>query len=238
MTKEEKQRLIEEVQKVMDKHEFKQLAAWGDGGSEVWECSRPGSSIYAFTICVTRMGIAVMGDVDGLVFSVGSNYGMSFLSGDDVSYYIHSKLEHRCKETELHQGRFQAYVAGEIAKYIRCESDLCHLEQVGVELPGWILDHDETVALDNVGAFVARAREILDVMDDQYDWFAECDNQIDDAISATTSEEAYSLNIEGIDFDWADSPDFMVPKETLMFRLYLVNEAAKRIMAQKEALAA
>lgn len=234
MNNDEKQRLIEEVKKTLEKHEFKQLASWGEGVSEVWECSRPGSSIYAFTICVTRMGIAVVGDIDGLIFNVGSNYGMPFLAGNDVSYYIHSKLEPACKVTELHQDRFQEYVAGLIANYIRREANLDHLQQIGLELPGWVLDHDEPANLQHVADFVNLSRERLDVMHPDYDWFHSCHNQIDDAFGATTAEEAYSLDIEGIDFDWADAPDFMVPKETLMFRLYLVNEAAKRIMQLKE----
>ena len=88
-SKEQTQQWIESAKKILEHHEFKCLALWGDR-SEVWECSKPGSGVYAFTICITRMGIAVVGDIDGLTFNVGSNYGMSFLSGDDVSYYIHS----------------------------------------------------------------------------------------------------------------------------------------------------
>ena len=42
--------------------------------------------------------------------------------------------------------------------------------------------------------------------------------------------EAYSLpDLEGVDFDWCDAPGFEKPRESLMMRLHLINEAATRI---------
>ena len=64
-----------------------------DGFNEIWECTNDGSSIYGFSICITRFGISIVGDIGSLTLKVGSDYGMEFLAGDDVGYYIHSKLE-------------------------------------------------------------------------------------------------------------------------------------------------
>lgn len=59
---------------------------------EVWRCKAESTTAYAFDIMMTRFGIAVVGDIGDLTFSVGLGYGISFLAGDDVTYYLHTKL--------------------------------------------------------------------------------------------------------------------------------------------------
>ena len=86
----------------MNGFEFTRLASFMEGQllSEVWRCKKPGTGIHSFDISTTSRGTAVMGDLDGLLFGVGSDYGMRFLAKDDIPY-IHSKLEHQCREEEF-----------------------------------------------------------------------------------------------------------------------------------------
>lgn len=226
-----KQLWIEEAKKTLEGHEFKQLASWGGGGSEVWECSRPGSSIYAFTICITRMGIAILGDIDGLTFHVGSNYGMAFLAGDDVSYYIHSKLEQRCKATELNKERYLEWVTSRVADHIR------RLDANGFA-PDWLSKEDHDAEdFEKLKDYVYETYQKLDVCHPNWDWFHDCYNFLDTVDGISDENEAYSLNLDEVYFDWLDAPDIVQPSESLMFRLHLINEAAKRIQEQKEKLA-
>ncbi|WP_369991351.1 hypothetical protein [Pseudomonas xanthosomatis] len=60
---------------------------------KTWRCKAPGTTCYAFDILITRFGIATVGDIDGLTFRVGLSYGIEFLAGNDIGYYIHSKRE-------------------------------------------------------------------------------------------------------------------------------------------------
>ncbi|MFH1027697.1 MAG: hypothetical protein V1791_06820, partial [Pseudomonadota bacterium] len=229
-----KQRLIEEAQKTLDGHEFKQLASWGDGSSEVWECSRPGSSVYAFTICITRMGIAILGDIDGLTFNVGSNYGMPFLAGNDVSYYIHSKLESDCKKQELNQERLLEWITTQVANHIGNQYRAA-LGTAGIDLPEWIGDHDYGLGdFEPLKDFVYDVYQKLELMHDLWDWFHACHDFLDSVEGVNDEQEVYALDLDEVDFAWYDAPSLTQPAESLMFRLYLVNEAAKRIMVLKE----
>jgi hypothetical protein len=65
----------------------------GNGPTEVWRCTNKGSSCYGFDLVISRFGIALYGDVDSLVFKVGSTYGIDFLARESVCQYMISKLE-------------------------------------------------------------------------------------------------------------------------------------------------
>jgi hypothetical protein len=65
----------------------------GNGPTEVWRCTNKGSSCYGFDLVISRFGIAMYGDVDSLVFKVGSAYGIDFLARQSVCQYMISKLE-------------------------------------------------------------------------------------------------------------------------------------------------
>lgn len=240
MAKKDSERRASEAIATLKDHRFTQLASWGDGGSEVWECSRPGSSCYAFTICITRMGIAVVGDIDGLTFNVGSNYGMPFLAGNDVSYYIHSKLEASCKEKELYRERYLEWVGRCVIRHI-ADKHLTKLEAAGFEIPDWLTEDagPSCEDFDRLKDFVYYVYQNLEVMHDLWDWFHDCYNTLESADGANELHEAYNLpDLDGVDFDWFDAPEFEKPSESLMMRLHLVNEAAKRIMEGKAEAAA
>lgn len=91
----------------MIKDKFAQELAWaaenvkdhtvelicGKGSNEIWRCTNKGSSMYGFDLVISRFGIAMYGDTDSLVFSVGSAYGIDFLARNSVCQYMISKLE-------------------------------------------------------------------------------------------------------------------------------------------------
>ena len=61
-------------------------------GYDVYYCHKPDTCIYSFEMVCTPRAIYIHGDIDCLVWNVGRD--ISFLSGDDIDYYIHSKLTH------------------------------------------------------------------------------------------------------------------------------------------------
>ncbi|WP_226342927.1 MULTISPECIES: hypothetical protein [Pseudomonas] len=85
----EAERKARAAEKLKD-HQYTCLVKQSD--VEVWRCKAERTTAYAFDIMMTRFGIAVVGDIGDLTFSVGLGYGMSFLAGDDVTYYLHTKL--------------------------------------------------------------------------------------------------------------------------------------------------
>ena len=87
----------------------------------VWRCKAPGTSCYAFDIMITRFGIAIVGDINGLTFNVGLTYGIEFLAGNDIGYYIHSKLEEHCREREFDEEAFRAALVTGVCSQI-CEN--------------------------------------------------------------------------------------------------------------------
>lgn len=77
----------------------------GRGSNEIWRCTNKGSSCYGFDLVISRFGIAMYGDVDSLVFSVGSQYGIEFLARKSVCQYMISKLEPEYRnKRELDEG--------------------------------------------------------------------------------------------------------------------------------------
>jgi hypothetical protein len=72
-----------------------------------WRCQPPQDKAYAFDILITRSGIAVVGDIDNLTFSVGLGYGIEFLAGDDVIYYMHVKLIEVCEKRSFSKHLFR-----------------------------------------------------------------------------------------------------------------------------------
>lgn len=88
---------------------------------KVWRCKAPGTTCYAFDILITRFGIAIVGDINGLTFNVGLSYGIEFLAGKDIGYYIHSKLEEHCREREFDEEAFRVALVTGVCSQI-CEN--------------------------------------------------------------------------------------------------------------------
>jgi len=62
-------------------------------GIEVYECREPGTSVYFFELVITKHSIYMSGDISSLLWKHVGSRGIAFLAGDDIHYYIHSKLD-------------------------------------------------------------------------------------------------------------------------------------------------
>jgi hypothetical protein len=221
----------------------KLLAQWGDIGSEVWECSQPGSSNYATTICVSRMGISMMGDARCLVFNVGSNYGIPFLAGKDVLYYIKSKLEYIFQEQEFDIEVLKHTVADRILSFLGDHIDL-FIDAYGAEtlsIPTWILPYidkgdgelkyDELKSwMDNVLYPLLTKHDAIDMASD----IDSCVDLMDNTEYMNNPYDAYRL-LQDFDVFHIEGEDIhcMRTKDSLIFKLFFINELAKKIMEIK-----
>lgn len=129
------------------------------GTNEIWRCTNNGSSTYGFDLAISRFGIAMYGDVDTLVFSVGSQYGIDFLARDSVCSYMIGKLEPEYREKReidedsLRQMLTTAGLSLLINKYVAYVPD----DDTGndlLELPEWATYDNPAVTLDMVVEFM------------------------------------------------------------------------------------
>ena len=77
MKDQERSELAARVAEDLAQHEYTQLV--NENGVEVWRCQQPGTRVYHFDICVTAYGMSMFGDIDGLLWHVGADYGITFL---------------------------------------------------------------------------------------------------------------------------------------------------------------
>lgn len=205
---------------------------------ELWRCAEPGSSTYAFDITMTRYGIAIMGDISGLVFRVGMDYGMGFLAGTDVEYYIHSKLEHKhFDEVEIDPRIVQLFLIQAYA--IHFQENLPEHKFFESVDP----DDPESVVWSDFIAEFGRLREYVDDRDRRYD--SEIDelpiNKTIRLIEDSECNESLAIIYNLIsDVDqafggyYATEWTYTRPTSSLLFRLYLINEAAQQIIKTKQ----
>jgi hypothetical protein len=223
---------VAEAKRILAEHEYTLIASGAN--CEVWYCAKPGTSIFAFDIIVTRMGMAVVGDINGLVFQVGANYGIPFLAGDDISYYIHSKLEAICKTTEFVPEKLKYHIAHWISSYYQGRTD--EWKDRGITVPEWLEDGEaEEGNWDELKLILETAKDTEDTLSPQWDELDECIHLMDNAEDVSDEHDAYQLlsSFEVFHFDLCDIT-ITKPSESLMLRLHLVNEAAKKILEQKQ----
>lgn len=204
---------------------------------KAWRCKAPRTTCYAFDILITRFGIATVGDIDGLTFNVGLSYGVDFLAGDDIGYYIHSKLEEHCREREFDEDAFRAALVTGVCSQI-CEST--NDDEQYSSLPDWVRN-------DGGVGEAGRWEELTDLVDtkfaavaygeDGHDFWEKLDELLREASDITYVEQAHlfmSTYYEelglGCDY-WEITID--KPRDSLINRLYLINHAAKAIVAQQ-----
>jgi hypothetical protein len=202
---------------------------------EVWRCKQPGTTNYAFDIMMTRFGIAVMGDIDNLTWTVGHSYGMPFLAGKDVTYYIHTKLDQCHKEVEFCEPKFKQAITNSMCRLI--------VEQASSEdiadddFPPFLLQgHDDELVGDSCFNALKdyvhdKSSTYGDDWDTRYDLLREADN-----ISDVTEAQLFMRDNEealGIGCEWYEI-SISVVSESLINELYLINAAAKKIMAIKQ----
>lgn len=197
---------------------------------EVWRCKGDGI-FYAFDIMMTRFGIAIVGDIDNLTFSVGLGYGMPFLAGKDVTYYIHSKLSECHKKRVFSEDLFRAVLMTGICRELHSECS----EELWDALPGWAQDSDQIKGSHwaEFRQIVLKNRRDLDNGDDRWmHW----DDLLTEAEQIGFKEEAQVFmrdNQEALFLgpEWYESRIDEVCSG-LIRELYLINHAAKAIIAQ------
>lgn len=197
-------------------------------GVEVWRCQKPGSVNLAFDICITRFGISMFGDIDSLVFGVGSSYGLGFLARTPDGYMI-EKLDKRYRdEREFDQGYFH----GRLADVVFDLLDSSIEEEL---LPEWMRDEQQ-----RRGKF----SELQEWIHEQHEEgcraleFDDLDTVLSQAERIEDGREAHDLlseNEELLDISDTWEFDFTKPSKSLVRRLHYVSHAARQILAIKAA---
>jgi len=225
-----------EAAEYLKNHQYRPLVDADD--VKVWRCQQPGTSAYAFDIMLTRYGIAVVGDIANLTFGVGLSYGLDFLSGDDVGYYIHSKLDEKCKTREFDEAAFRGALVTGICQRIADEAEYDAYE----ELPAWVREEKER------GPDGSHWKELRDFIctearkNDADDKWGEWDDLLREASDIGDEHYAGAFMNEhcetlGLGPDWWEIRT-TTPAESLMRELYMIRHAALAILAQKQAAAA
>jgi hypothetical protein len=191
------------------------------GGVEAWRFKQPGSGNLAFDICVTRYGIAMFGDIDGLTWRVGADYGINFLRNKSIGY-VHEKLEAGCKEVEIDKDA--------IFETIRdCICDA--LEESGIEI-------DAFEELDDLCEWMKAKVDEEDTSQPYEEWLElisavdAFDEGRDRDIVPAYDLLAASENLLQRGDLWETG--ITKPTKSLMQRLEYVRYAANQIMAMKE----
>lgn len=222
VNEQEQNQLAENAAKWLADHRYTQLV--NTDGVEVWRCKKPNSINLAFDICVTRFGMSVFGDIDGLIWNVGASYGINFLRNQSIGY-LHEKLEASCKEVEIDKPAIFETI-------IDCICDA--LEEDGHDGP----DREDSV------------EEIMEWLKEQRDADDDVTGQpYDEWLDLMESVAAFD---EGRDRDVVPAFDLLaesegllrrgdlwetsitMPTKSLMQRLEYVRYAANQIMAMKE----
>lgn len=88
--------------------------------TEVWRCQRPGSGIWAFDMVASRRGLAVFGDIDGLIFRPGMTIRLLATASMD---YLVGKLEAQCREPGFDPVGFCSLCVGAVSDRLADEAD-------------------------------------------------------------------------------------------------------------------
>lgn len=216
-------------------HEYTCLVAQLD--VIAWRCKAPGTTSYAFDILMTRFGTAVIGDIDNLTFSVGLGYGMDFLAGKDVTYYIHSKLDENSKSRRFSEYEFHGVLLRGVARALAREC----AEELFEALPEWLQDQD----LAN-GSHWSEFRQLLldkhtdpAIDDDRWSTWVDLFDAAND-IGFTEEAQVFMRDNAGelgLGEEWYEHR-IDEPCQRLVQCLYMINHAAKAIIAQATAAAA
>ncbi|EKT4478407.1 hypothetical protein QEL91_004134 [Pseudomonas putida] len=204
---------------------------------EVWRCKADRTTAYAFDIMMTRFGIAVVGDIGDLTFSVGLGYGMKFLAGDDVTYYLHTKLNESHKKKVFSTDLFRQVLVSSICRELH---DDCS-EEIWDTLPAWVQDADLVRGShwQEFRALTLIHRRDLHNGDDRWmHW----DDLFDAAEQIGSTEEAHLFMRDNAEVlclgeEWYEHR-ITETCDSLYAQLYMINHAAKAIMTQADQAAA
>jgi len=237
---------IEEAERLLESHEYTPIFVDDEKGEEIWRCAKPQSSTHGFDIVVTRFGIAMMGDIGPLVFTVGLTYGMPFLAGTDVEYYIYSKLEHVCKEKEFDKEAITQTTVEYIVEELRSrlpnpflmDTMADEVDTNIVKEPAWLKeDSEDTATLEDLRGYVDVTYHALPMNNSQHEFFEELMNFLDNVECWEEARQAYDDLTDSTFLQFDDSWEWTYdkPKECLIATLYMLNTAAKKIMEIKKA---
>jgi len=231
MSKEEREQRREEAKKTLDSHEYTLLTE--GNGCEVWKCSQPDSNSYAFNIAILPMGISIVGDIGELTFNVYGR-GMDFLAGDDVDYYIHSKLSVNCKEKQYDAEHIKVVVASEV-KYDFIESEK-HFDLFSEDEMVKIQDEIKDLDFRGLQEYFENKYYETDPGEKHHQLFSDLNDFLEDVKMLSYVQEAFNLLNECEVVNFADDMDysFEKPNEGLINTLYLINEASRNIMKLKK----
>lgn len=202
------------------------------GGVEAWRFKDPRCTNLAFDIVVTRFGMSVFGDMDGLIWNVGASYGIDFLRHQSMGY-VHEKLERDSRREVIDFDGIRDTVCNHIIELAE--------EALGEdEIPEWMgvipnsgttRDHAEEL-VEWMKLYVEDDRlpfdDLIDVVED-IDSFA--DGRDSECVLAYDFLSQHEDLLGGSDL-WESS--FSKPCPQMMQRLYHVRYAANQIMAMKE----
>ena len=225
---EKRKNYIDNAKRTLKDHRYTLLTK--QNGCEVWRCGRPNSNMYAFNIALLPMGICVMGDIGELTFNVSRPLG--FLAGRDVEYYIHSKLSHESRETEYDDEGIKESVADRVKDVFADNEDLWDLfsEEEFCEIAEKI-EHMSFIELDE---FCKKLYHDTDVSHKGYDFLDDLQEFLGDVKCLNNDRDAYELldNCKVIEFYDCFEYGFNKPSESLIRRLYLINQASVAILQQ------
>lgn len=225
-----------EAAQYLQNHQY--LALIDNDDVQVWRCKQPNTNAYAFDIMLTRFGIAVVGDIANLTFGVGLGYGLNFLAGDDVGYYIHSKLDEKCKTRDFDEAAFRRALIEGICQRIADEAD-CEAYD---ELPSWVRDEKERGRDGSRWEDLRACVHIEAQKDDADEKWGQWEDLLAEATDIGDQHKAGVFMNEhcetlGLGSDWWEI-SVTNPSESLMRELYMIRHAALAILAQKQAAAA
>lgn len=232
MKEAERNALTARVAADLAQHQYRQLV--NENGVEVWRCNAPGSSCYAFDICVTRFGMSIMGVTRSLVFHVGASYGINFLRHKSDGY-LYEKLDGDCKREVIDFDAIRDTVC-------ECVAGRIEDELIVDGLPEWITDMpDKGATLEQAEQLSMWLRERGAFDDDRlpFDELAEAIDDVETFADGRDSETVLAYEflqqheelIGGSDL-WETKISKPCPR--VMAKLFYVRHAANAIMALKE----
>jgi hypothetical protein len=211
----ERMKAVEEIQKefIYDRHETE--------GYIVYHCHKPGTSNYSFEIFIGKMGIYAGGDINSLVFRVAR--GIDFLAGDDVDYYIYSKLDHiYLDQKELSKCLIESFLRETLWEAVEDLSVPNELESPPDNLEDTVKYYKDNNLNVPSWSMASNKDDKHTKAWDLYQYLYECSDLI----------EAYRI-IYGSPLYQGEMPSIAQPSESVMFTLYMVNHAAKKILFQE-----
>lgn len=218
--------------------------ALGNQSAEIWHCQGPDMD-HAHDLVITRMGIASFGDMDPLVFTVGSAYGLKFLAGDNVSYRLYNKLDSKFKQEDVDQPDLMLSFAGLLAQHLKSR---CNEDNIPDGIIKDAVSRLESATLENAPACIAMLLKVLRTQEAHLcsafrlvnrhhtgldDWSEQIEdlfdalkgqNNIEHATLAIRESELNDLFVEA-SFEMPTTPNLSV-----LTRLHVLNIGAQRIL--------